>query len=550
MQNNTETITFTVYNEQGNPITGVLLTDTLTTGVTFVAASQLPDQNGPNLAWSLGTIQGFDRASVTATVSLANSNILQLDMGAQAFATLNAGPISNATPVAMLTPGNVDASLLASTPDANTSDPYIQEEAAKLNYNPQAIYSFLQTQIGYNSYTGSLRGARGTLWSSAGNALDVASLGVALMRASGIPAQYAEGTLSQGQAQQLILSMFPASYQTVGYIPAGTQLADPANDSQLLAETEDHFWFQFDAGNGMMDADPLFVANPVGTAVTSQTNSFTEVPDNLRQKTEISLTAEIYSQALASLGGLAGSPFTETVVLDQTFNDVDLVGRPLTIGNFVNSVTLGSVIAATTNTYSPYLMLGDEANPDPNADELIRGQSYQDVLTSFPLGSQIVTGLFLNVTLTGPQGPAQSYEKTLVDLLGPAVRTNGGSPQISVSASGPTTINPLEVWSVSVLPGLQDAGAALSVENSSQNNYTQLGNDVASGQTSSENDALTSFLIGQTRGYLVSLLATSDQYTDSLASNALLAAYFDSPRITVISAPSLCRQRATGGADF
>ncbi len=52
------------------------------------------------------------------------------------------------------------------------------------------------TTIGYNSYTGSLRGARGTLWSSAGNALDVASLGVALLRASGIPAQYVAGTLS------------------------------------------------------------------------------------------------------------------------------------------------------------------------------------------------------------------------------------------------------------------------------------------------------------------------------------------------------------------
>ena len=28
-----------------------------------------------------------------------------------------------------------------------------------------------------------------------------------------------------------------------------------------------------------------------------------------------------------------------TTVLDQTFNDVDLVGRPLTIGNFVSSDT-------------------------------------------------------------------------------------------------------------------------------------------------------------------------------------------------------------------
>ena len=39
--------------------------------MTFQSASQLPDQSGQNLAWSLGTIQGYDRASVTLTVTLA-----------------------------------------------------------------------------------------------------------------------------------------------------------------------------------------------------------------------------------------------------------------------------------------------------------------------------------------------------------------------------------------------------------------------------------------------------------------------------------------------
>src|SRR5581483_8028704 len=103
----------------------------------------------------------------------------------------------------------VDPALLASTPDANTTDPFVQEKSAELNYDPQQIFAFLQNNIGYESYTGSLRGARGTLWSGAGNSLDEASLGIALLRASGIPARYAEGTLSVSQAQSLILSMFP-----------------------------------------------------------------------------------------------------------------------------------------------------------------------------------------------------------------------------------------------------------------------------------------------------------------------------------------------------
>ena len=165
VQNNQETITLTVYNQTADSITGVLLTDTLAPGVTLVTASQQPDQSGQNLAWSLGTIEGDDWTSVSITVSLANSGIVKLDTGAQAFATLNAGPISNSTPAAILTQGNVDPNLLASTPDANTTDPYIQQEAAVLDYNAQNIFNFLQTDIGYNSYTGSLRGARGTLWS-------------------------------------------------------------------------------------------------------------------------------------------------------------------------------------------------------------------------------------------------------------------------------------------------------------------------------------------------------------------------------------------------
>jgi hypothetical protein len=347
IQNNQETITYTVYNEQANPVTGVLLTDTLAAGEKIVSTSQQPDQSGQKLAWSLGTIQGYDRASVKLTISLPSTIPSQLDTGAQAFAMLDGASVSNSTPAATPRQGNVDPNLFASTPDANTTDPFIQEEAAKLDYDPQNIFDFLHNDIGYNSYLGSLRGARGTLWSSAGNALDVASLGVALLRASGIPAQYVSGTLSQSQAQQLILSMFPASYQTVGYVPAGTQTADPANDPQLLSETESHYWFQFNTGNGWVNADPLMAGAQVGQTFTAAMSSFTEVAQSLRQTTEVSLTAEMYSSAAATFGL---NPFQDTVVLDQTFNDVDLVGRPLTVGNFVNSSAIGAIFTSITNT--------------------------------------------------------------------------------------------------------------------------------------------------------------------------------------------------------
>ena len=153
---------------------------------------------------SLGTHRGErpTAASVTVTVSLPSTIPTQLDTGAQAFATLDAGRVSASTPAATLSTATPpDPSLLASTVDANTTDPYVQEEAAQLDYSPAQIFDFLDTRIGYQAYDGSVRGARGTLWSGSGNDLDIASLGVALMRASGIPAQYAQATLSFAQAQ-------------------------------------------------------------------------------------------------------------------------------------------------------------------------------------------------------------------------------------------------------------------------------------------------------------------------------------------------------------
>jgi len=223
VQNNQETITYTVYNEQSDPETGVLLTTTLKPGVTFQNASQQPEMSGQNLSWSLGTIEGFAHASVTLTVSLANPIPTQLDSGAQASATLGAAAVTAATPAASLRAGSVaDPTLLASTPDANTNDPYIQEEAAQLDYDPNQIFTFVRDQIGYDSYEGSLRGALGTLWTGAGNALDKASLLVALLRASGTPARYDQGSLPSNRAQQVILTMFPQPLQVLGCLPSGT----------------------------------------------------------------------------------------------------------------------------------------------------------------------------------------------------------------------------------------------------------------------------------------------------------------------------------------
>jgi hypothetical protein len=59
--------------------------------------------------------------------------------------------------------------LLASTPEFDLSDPYLVAKANELGKDPQKIFAFVRDSIGFESYVGSLRGARGTLWSNAGN---------------------------------------------------------------------------------------------------------------------------------------------------------------------------------------------------------------------------------------------------------------------------------------------------------------------------------------------------------------------------------------------
>ena len=572
VENNQVTITFTVYNEQADAETGILLTDTLEPGATFLSSSvtldgttmtQLPDQSGQNLAWSLTPITGYDRESVAVTVSLATPIPLQLDIGASVYAMLDAGAVSAVTPAAVLRAGNVPTdsngiSLLAPPLDqtdplaagSDANDPFIQEQAAKLDYDAVRIFDFLHDQIVYNSYFGSLRGARGTLWSMAGNAIDTANLGVALMRASGIPAQYVSGTLSQSQAQQLVLSMFPASYQSVGYIPAGTQVSDPANDPQLLSETESHYWFQFDTGSGMQDADPLMPGATIGQTFTTSTGTFTQIPDALRQKTEVQLVAETYDQVSGLFGPLlGGSGLTETTVLDKTFLDAELTGRPLTIGNFVSTSSFGALfLTSVTNTYSPYINVGDEAYPDGSHDQVLRGtdptksdyvdrKDYQELITNFPLGSQVLTGLFLNLTLSGPLGAQQTYERTLFDRIGFANREAGGMPAIAVDPSGPPAVSVADLYTVNVNAAAQDDAPAGPLQALLARQQASLAatSQVQASLSSASEVPLVSYLINLARSELIAFLTASDQQTSILADRAKVEAYYDQPRITIFS---------------
>jgi RHS repeat-associated protein len=76
-----------------------------------------------------------------------------------------------------------------------TITPEIQALAESLTFSPARIYEYVTNRIAFEIYYGSLKGATGTLSSGAGNATDHASLLIALLRASGVPARYVKGTV-------------------------------------------------------------------------------------------------------------------------------------------------------------------------------------------------------------------------------------------------------------------------------------------------------------------------------------------------------------------
>ena len=83
---------------------------------------------------------------------------------------------------------------LAPTVDAPLTSE-IQALAAQHHFDPAALFAFVHDTIEFQPYFGSLKGAQGTLLEKAGNDMDQASLLIALLRASHIPARYVAGVV-------------------------------------------------------------------------------------------------------------------------------------------------------------------------------------------------------------------------------------------------------------------------------------------------------------------------------------------------------------------
>ncbi len=77
-----------------------------------------------------------------------------------------------------------------------------------LNHDPEQISEYVRSQIAFQSYSGSLRGAFGTLLARSGNSLDQSLLAARLLKDAGYEARIKRATISELDARTLLQEMF------------------------------------------------------------------------------------------------------------------------------------------------------------------------------------------------------------------------------------------------------------------------------------------------------------------------------------------------------
>ncbi len=529
-------------SEDVNTLRQVTLVDTLAAGTTLIAASGEPVLSGNTLTWTLPDLPPLGSAMFTMTVQTpaAAADFVEIDNGAQIDAEQWGELVSTSAPAATIVPNTIPASLTQSTPEADIFDTDMLWKSAQLAQEPLALFELVRS-FGSDPYEGSLRGTRGTLWGEAGNAADKSSLLIAMLRAAGIPARYRNGNLSSAQAQALLASMFPERNGVAGYLPDGTQTADPLNDPALINRVADHWWVEaYLPGQGWTNLDPSFPTAQPGDIFATPSGSGIDrigaLPDSLSYNVQLELQVEQYSQF--PIGGANLTTFTP---LSASYTLAQLAGKSLTFGHVTVTETQGGATFTTvTHTYSPFFTLAGE-------DLLTFGDEFQDLLSNFPLASNFTTAEWLVFTLTSPDGTQETFKRELKDLIGLDARLFGGNPVIALPADNRAFTTFDDAFATWFLPN-QLGNPQYATRQQAENAYAIIAAAQAAGAVPDplvtpedknlwRQAALEYFLARNQQFAVVGLefARMADPATEDIQANLRVKLFYDQPRIIIAS---------------
>ncbi|HYF63522.1 MAG TPA: transglutaminase family protein, partial [Herpetosiphonaceae bacterium] len=534
------------FSADPNIIRDVLVTDEFLNGAAVIDSSAAPQRRDGGYAWNIGDIA--PQGSVEFTLELRSpapaADFIQLDRGATAWGVWQGQPLSASALPITLAPPTVDGQpigdWLRSTIDANTADEDMLAQAAELGQDPLRMFAFVRS-LGYHAYQGSLRGTRGTIWNKAGNALDKSSLLIAMLRAGGIPARYRHGALDDAATDQLLASMFAANPLVVGDVPQGGEKSDPLAEPELRAEARDHWWVEaYLPGIGWRDLDPSFGSAQVGQRMVGDgrlavdgTDRIAEVPDALRHKATVKLKIEEYHPLNIGTNGLKYS-----YPLERTFNTVELVGKPVSIDQVVNTTVNAGFFYVIQHSYLPTLSVERQS---------FLGQSYQEIISNFPLGTFTVTGQWLIIDVRSPDGKSTSLTREIVDKIGFENRQAGGTVQLKATGETGPSVSNADMLTMVFAPGAVPEhviARQVSKNLSTQQALSAINAEIkatapnSAARTLKERDAapiLKTALMQAQYFTILSFYNNSDHATAMFDNSYLTESYMDSPRVVIAS---------------
>lgn len=341
--------------------------------------------------------------------------------------------------------------------------------AAALGKDPQRIFEFVRDHVAFESYSGCLRGPRGTLLAMSGNSVDRAALLGALLKKAGHSVRFAKGELPEAKAKDLVQSMWgvppvhlrkegetsPAVKASADALLAGVKrdfksIRDhlkkaekaPAGDpgpslDALIKEARDHYWVQLSRDGAWVDLDPSFADAAFGQAHTKCQDSFAALPDSLFHR--VTMRIRVEESAILIEGGDAGKPASREI-LSFAAKAADLSGRDVILTHMPENwkgpardvKSALSTAIANTGKIKPVLLAGPTGvvSGTPFYYQLPTGKGIGGIGgllggagTRNPI--PIATAESIEFEFVAPGGQKETVIREIFDRVGPARRATG-----------------------------------------------------------------------------------------------------------------------------